>query len=208
MDDAPHESMGGPSFVPWALMVEASLIGVALVLGWVLGQPPLSAFSFSIEAVAWGAVATVPMLLLLLLIRAVAWRPLVRLRIVVDRKVTPLFDGWSVWDLASLSLIAGVAEEMLFRGVIQDAIATGTGPFVALAIASAIFGMLHAITPGYAVIATLLGLWLGAVYLYTENLLAAMFAHALYDFLALVILLRLSHRRQDLKEESSPTDST
>jgi len=146
------------------------------------------------------------MLLMLLLIRAIPWRPLIRLRQVVDRTVMPLFDGWSIWDLASLALVAGVAEEMLFRGVIQDAIANATGPLTALVIASMIFGMLHAITPGYAVIATVLGLWLGAVYLFTENLLAAMAAHALYDFLALVVLLRFKGRGQNLgdAEEEQP----
>ena len=200
-NNASHETIGGPSFVPWALMVEGFLIVVAVVLGRALDQPPLSAFDFSIEAAVWGVAATVPMLLLLLLIRAVPWRPLVELRQVVDRQVTPLFAGWSVWDMASLALVAGVSEEMLFRGVIQDAIATIAGPLVAIVIASTVFGMLHAITPGYAVVAAVLGLWLGVVYFHTENLLAAMSAHALYDFLALVLLLRNAGRGQRLEEE-------
>lgn len=192
MDNTEQEPIGGPSFVPWALMVEGSLIAVALVLSWAFDQSPLGEFAFTFEDFAWGLAATLPMLGLFFLLRLPHWGPLVRLRGVVDRQVLPLFRGWSVWDLASLSLVAGVAEEMLFRGVIQDVIARGTGPLLALLIASLIFGAMHSITPAYSVVATLLGLWLGGVYLYTGNLLTAMIAHALYDFIALVVMLRFS----------------
>lgn len=202
MDKPGQVPVGGPSFVPWALLVEGSLIAVALVLSWVFDQPPLGEFAVEPSAIAWGIAATVPMLLLFFILRAIPWSILVRLRSIVDRQVLPLFRGWSVWDLASLSLVAGVAEEMLFRGVIQDVIARATGPLWALLIASVIFGAVHTITPAYAVVATLLGLWLGGVYLYTGNLLAAMIAHALYDFLALVIMLRFSGMAvQQLEED-------
>ncbi len=201
MDNPEQVPVGGPSFVPWALLVEGSLIAVALVLSWIFDQPPLGEFALEPSAIAWGIAATVPMLLLFFVIRAIPWRILARLRSIVDRQVLPLFRGWSVWDLASLSLVAGVAEEMLFRGVIQDVIARGTGPLWALLIASVIFGAVHTITPAYAVVATLLGLWLGGVYLYTGNLLAAMIAHALYDFLALIVMLRLSGMPVEQQEE-------
>jgi membrane protease YdiL (CAAX protease family) len=56
--------------------------------------------------------------------------------------------------------------------------------------ASVLFGLLHPITPGYIVLATLLGAYLGAIWIYNGNLLSVMVAHAVYDFVALWYLLR------------------
>jgi membrane protease YdiL (CAAX protease family) len=49
---------------------------------------------------------------------------------------------------------------------------------------------MHPMTPAYAVLASLAGAYLGWAYLATENLLVPVLAHALYDFTALVYLLR------------------
>jgi membrane protease YdiL (CAAX protease family) len=97
-------------------------------------------------------------------------------------------------DLALVSISAGVGEELLFRGFLQAAIADWTNPWIALAIASLLFGLAHFITPMYAVLATLLGAYLGGLWLACDNLLAPIVTHALYDFLALVYLLRRPRR--------------
>ena len=90
-----------------------------------------------------------------------------------------------------LSLAAGVGEEMLFRGVVQAVLDRWWGPWAALPVASLFFGLLHALTPTYAVLATLAGLYLGGVWLLTGNLLVVIVAHAFYDLIALVYLLRV-----------------
>jgi membrane protease YdiL (CAAX protease family) len=64
------------------------------------------------------------------------------------------------------------------------------GPWAALALVSVLFGLVHPITPAYAVLATLAGAYLGWAYLASGNLLVPVLAHALYDFTALVYLLR------------------
>ena len=46
------------------------------------------------------------------------------------------------------------------------------------------------ITPTYGVLAALIGVYLGWVWLASGNLLAPVVAHALYDFVALVVLVR------------------
>jgi membrane protease YdiL (CAAX protease family) len=53
----------------------------------------------------------------------------------------------------------------------------------------------HLVTKTYAVIATLIGAYLGVLWLATENLLAPITTHAVYDFVALVYFLR-AHVRQ------------
>jgi hypothetical protein len=49
--------------------------------------------------------------------------------------------------------------------------------------------------PGFCVIATLIGAYLGVLWLAAENLLAPITTHAVYDFVALVYFLR-AHVRQ------------
>jgi hypothetical protein len=55
-----------------------------------------------------------------------------------------------------------------------------------------IFGLAHAITPLYAVLATLVGIYLSLSLDYggDRNLLVPIVIHGLYDFLAFVALMR------------------
>lgn len=86
-------------------------------------------------------------------------------------------------QLIGLALLAGIAEEMLFRGALQ--------PLIGLAGASVVFGALHALTPGYFVLATLLGLLMGLLYQWSGGLLAPVVMHSLYDLGALYLLRRI-----------------
>ena len=118
-----------------------------------------------------------------------------RLIAVVDQLLSPLFRGCRVWELAVISAVAGLGEELLFRAVLQEAVAGWlggpVGTWVGLAAASLLFGLMHPITKTYALLATLIGLYLGWLWIETGNLLVPVTAHALYDFLALVYLTRI-----------------
>ena len=64
--------------------------------------------------------------------------------------------------------------------------------------ASVLFGLAHPITPAYAVLAAMIGVYLGWLWLaFDKNLLVPITAHALYDFLALIYLVRTRGRRPD-----------
>ena len=116
--------------------------------------------------------------------------PLIRIRKFFEEVVQPFFQSCTVLDLAAISVVAGLGEEMLLRGVIQGALARWLGVRPALALASAIFGLVHAITLTYILLAVLAGAYLGLVWLTTGNLLTAVVTHAVYDFVMLVFLLR------------------
>jgi membrane protease YdiL (CAAX protease family) len=83
---------------------------------------------------------------------------------------------------------------MLFRGVLQGALQHALGLAAGLLLASALFGLLHFITLTYAVFATVLGAYLGWLWMVTDNLLVPTVAHAAYDFAALLYLLRWERR--------------
>ena len=91
-------------------------------------------------------------------------------------------------ELALICVAAGVGEEMLCRGVIGT-LSHWLGPGAGLIVAGAVFGLLHPITPAYAILAGLIGVYLGGIWMVQGNLLSVMVAHALYDFLALWIVL-------------------
>jgi membrane protease YdiL (CAAX protease family) len=105
-----------------------------------------------------------------------------------------LFADLSMMQLALISLLAGFGEELLFRGVLQSALGDRIGPpwgiWMGLLVASVIFGMCHWLTSTYALLATLIGIYLGALLLLTGNLIAPIVTHALYDFVALVYMVR------------------
>lgn len=94
----------------------------------------------------------------------------------------------------SLGLAAGVGEEMLFRGVLQSSLTyrliglTTLAQPISIGITSLFFGLLHAVTPLYAVLATLASVYFGWVFigLGDGNLLIPMVCHAVYDVGALL----------------------
>ena len=60
----------------------------------------------------------------------------------------------------------------------------------ALLITSALFGLVHFVTSTYAVMAGVIGLYLGMISIWSGNLFVPMVIHALYDFVALMYLAR------------------
>ncbi|HTM53580.1 MAG TPA: CPBP family intramembrane glutamic endopeptidase [Pirellulales bacterium] len=189
MNDAPLAPR--ESFFRAATLFEGALLGLALVLGYFSGQQPLELIRWSARDFAYGLLATAPMLLGLLIVTRIHSGPLGRLNAYVREWVVPLFAGCSPWQLAVLSLLAGVSEEALFRGVVQGWLMRVSGsPIPGLVFASALFGLAHAITSTYAILAGLIGAYLGWLWLATDNLLVPAVAHAAYDFVALMYLLR------------------
>ena len=103
---------------------------------------------------------------------------------VLGGKFLPLIGlGYAV----GLGVAAGVGEELLFRGVVQNKlIGLVNDDTLALAVSSVIFGALHAVTPLYAGLATIAGCYFGWIYnMSGGNLLVPMVTHAVYDIAAL-----------------------
>jgi membrane protease YdiL (CAAX protease family) len=171
------------------LAVEGGLLGLAFLLGWLLHQPPLASWRWDGRDALLAVVATLPMLLAA--VAALRWPvgPLAELKRLTERLIVPLFAPLSLLELVGVALLAGLGEELLFRGVLQGAFLRWAEPWWALAMASVLFGLLHAVTTAYAFLATLLGAYLGWVWMTTGNLLVVVIMHALYDFVLLVWLL-------------------
>lgn len=193
MHDEPSPSYPHVAFL--ALATEGGVGLLALFLGWVLGYPLYDAIRWDRDGWVWGALGAFPLVAIMALVVRVPWPPFRRLLATIDEMIVPLFRACNLADLALISTLAGLGEEMLFRGIIQRALGDfggePIGPWLGLAVSSVLFGIAHSITRTYALLATLIGLYLGLLWMGTENLLVPIVAHALYDFLALVYLIRI-----------------
>jgi len=181
--------MGG-NFARLAIVFGGGIVVLAWGLGWLLALPPFGRIYLNWQAVGLGVVATWPLLLGMWWCTRTRWGPFPSLMREVEERLLPPFANCSYFELALISLLAGLGEEALFRGVIQSALADWLNPWAALVMASVLFGLGHLITPTYAILAGLIGLYLGGLSMAYDNLLVVIVVHALYDFVALIYLLR------------------
>jgi membrane protease YdiL (CAAX protease family) len=202
-----HRPIDGPTPIPGhprdrsgrftaiAVGLELGALALALAVGWLTGTSVWALLRPSLLGTLLAIPATLPLLAVMWLVSRSTWPPFRRLLTEVDEHVLPLFAHCSVGALALIAAAAGVGEEALFRGALLAAIAGPLGMPVALAATSIVFGLVHFVTPTYAVLAGLVGAYLGWLAVATGGVWAPAVAHGLYDFVALVLLLRAPRRR-------------
>jgi uncharacterized protein len=199
-----NEKFSPSAFFPFqAASFEASLAFLAVLIGWIAGRPPTETLRVDPYSILLGIIATLPLLGLLVACQYVPWRPILEVRRVLDELIVPMFKHCSRLEMAAISFLAGLGEELLFRGVFQAALVDWTGEFlphspaaamvgdwIAIVSVAILFGLLHAVNASYAVLAACMGLYLGWLWMATGNLAVPIVAHAVYDFLALLYILR------------------
>lgn len=166
--------------LPIVVLGEGLLLIVARVWAWAAGVPLV--YGPVVTGVVWGSVAAAALALVnltLLRKQAHGW-PGDSLRHVCRVIVRPLFENVRAWQIVLISVLAGMAEELLFRGVLQ--------PLVGWPAASLLFGVVHVGGRGfigYGAWAACIGALFGGLMVVTGGLLAPIVAHAVYDALAL-----------------------
>lgn len=164
-----------------AVLFEAGLIVAAAVVGWLCGINPLATLSWNEMAAAWGAAAAIPLFGLFLLSQRYPVGPLRAIKEFLIDALGPSLAVSKWYDLAIVAVMAGFSEELLFRGVLHHKLG--------LWWSNVLFGLAHCVTPAYAVLAGVLGLFMGWLYDATgSNLLTPIITHGLYDFLAFMAL--------------------
>jgi hypothetical protein len=113
------------------------------------------------------------------------WRWARELSDFITRALATLFERAPAGSVALVSVLAGLGEELLFRGVIQGWLEGWIGAWPALLFASVLFGAAHAVSLAYGILAAVIGLYLGWLYQHTGNLAIPMIVHALYDWVAI-----------------------
>ncbi len=195
---APRLSRG--EFLRLASLCQSGLLAMAIALAWLAGIELFDQLRFTTAAVMWGVTATLPMLLMFIVMHRYPVGPFHGVKDFLSDTLGPTLADCNWLDLAYLSLLAGVSEEVFFRGVAQTWLTTSFGVAAALIVSNLLFGLAHAVSVFYVVLAGLLGLYLASVFTITgeANLVPPILCHALYDFIALSV-----YRREALSEVSS-----
>lgn len=165
-----------------ALLSEGTLLGLALLLA-TLFDIPLFQLSGNlshdiVSGTVWGLLP-VGLFIFSLSLNADKIPLLASLRRTMIKEVRPLFANTRLIDIILISLSAGIAEEVFFRGILQ-------AEFGIIA-ASVLFGLAHCITPAYIVVATVMGFYIG-LFFNRYGLLVPIQIHFVYDMGALIYL--------------------
>ena len=189
----PNSFLKDHSFFNSACFFEAALIPLAIFLGWIGSINPFANVFFTETALVNGVIGTIPLILIFLAFEQIQEKSLGNIRRLLLDTLGPGLQHSHWTDLLILALLAGIAEELLFRGVIQPWIEQFWGVTAGLVISNFMFGLVHAVTPLYALLAGLVGIYLGLSLNYgtEKNLLVPIIIHGLYDFLAFVALIRM-----------------
>ncbi len=193
------------SFLNLAALFEGSLFIVALGLGWVADIDPLARVRLEWSAAGWGIAGALPLLAVFLVSQKTQLGPLRRINDFLRETLGPLLAVCRWYDLVLLALLAGVCEETLFRGLVQPWLEKWS-PLVGLIGANVLFGLAHFITPTYAILAAGTGVYLSLLMDIAgseqRNLLIPILAHAVYDFLAFLVVVRDYRRRPSAVSDS------
>jgi len=178
-------------------LLEASLLGLAAVWSELAGQPLLGSMHWRTTDAILGIVGAIPLFLLFQAALASSWAPMITIRRFLEDFVRPFFGKWSVVQLAVISALAGVSEEIFFRGALQGGLTQPFGVIPAILVASVIFGFCHLVNRAYAILAGFIGVYFSVLWVASGNLLTPIVTHAVYDFIALVYFLRIRRPNQN-----------
>jgi len=180
------------NFFKAACYFEAALALLAVFLGWLLNIDPFANLDLSESALMNGIILTLPLILIFFALQQLPYAPLLKIRaLLLETLGSKLYNRhWT--DILILAGIAGFSEELLFRGAFQPWLEEISGITPGLILSNLLFALVHAVTPLYAVLALLMGLYLGMSLDYggERNLLQPILIHSFYDFVAFMVILR------------------
>ncbi|MEA5445362.1 CPBP family intramembrane glutamic endopeptidase [Gammaproteobacteria bacterium AB-CW1] len=172
------------------LLFQGGLVILALILAWLLSINLAEHLDFSTQALLLAIPATLVIFLAFGLLIPFRFQWARELEEQVLKLLHGLFRGHSHGWALPLALLAGVGEELLFRGVAQTWLQEHTAPWLAILIPAVVFGLLHFLSTAYFILATLMGIYMGLLYYWSGNLLLPILVHFLYDWVAISYYLR------------------
>jgi membrane protease YdiL (CAAX protease family) len=185
-----HRAVTPARFFQLAVAFEGGLVLAGLAIGWWMSPTAWDLAVWRGETVLLGVLWALPLLVALVFMRQLRFGAVGRLNRTVDELLVPLFAELRLRHFALISALAGVGEELLFRGILQRVLSGWMGELWAIGLTSVVFGLAHLITPLYGFLAALVSAYLGWLFVRYDNLAVPMVTHAMYDFVALAYLVR------------------
>ena len=187
----------------YVLLSQLSIVFIGVVIVAAADLPFNFWFSSPVVDLLFGAVAAIITYVLMYFVYLHGGKVAAQLTVDV-KKMGHHFAGYSWGKLIVISMLAGVGEELLFRVAAQAWLAEHVNIYLAILVPALIFGLLHFISFTYFVVATLIGLVFGLAYHLSESVVLIMVWHAVYDLIALAVLVKYPYLiGVDFEQESS-----
>jgi uncharacterized protein len=182
--------------------VELGLGALALVLGYIVGIDPRvliprwNDFLGVSTGLIFGGAAGVLLAGFVMSLGRLPIRAFQELSTHTAKQLMSLLTGFTIPHLLVIALSAGIGEELLFRGLAMQqftgdmSMCTPQEIVLAILFSSLIFGFAHPISRIYVAFATGMGIIMGLLYWYFNNLLVPIVAHWIYDAIMMVWLVK------------------
>lgn len=171
-------------------IIEGGMAVVALAAAQLLGIRLVGDPDRALTGAITGIAASLPMIAGFLLLHFLPVRAMGETFDAFSNVLKPFLTKCTAADVIAIAGIAALGEEMFFRGLIQALISDRFGLLPGLMASGLLFGVLHAMTPLYAVIATAAGFYLGWLFHATGSLWTPIMTHGFYDAVLLLYFLR------------------
>ena len=205
-DDGDLSTNGAVNFL--TVVGGGVIIGaIAFGLGHLVKAPLADVFAWRIDDFLKGLIGAMPLVAFLYWFVQTDQPAFAKLR----EQQLEFFAGigfeLTVFKIVLISVSAGVFEEWLFRGVLQVWADRHVPLAAALILTNILFGVLHWQSALYALLAGILGVYLGIVFVVTENLLAPMVAHGAYNLAAMMLTRQILDSRHGDAPSKEDADS-
>lgn len=185
-------------FLTYSMGFLLAMLLVTIALATIGDVRPLTTTHWNLTDAALGAGAAVVMMLCFGFVGSV--------RKQAEEILGPMLVLCKWHDFIILAILVGIVEELMFRGVLEQWVAR-FHPLVAMAAVNILFGLLHAVSWEYAIMAAALG---GILSLLAQgpgdyNLLRPIVAHAVYDYIGFVWVAH-EYRKHQASSRNLPGD--
>ncbi len=177
-------------FLNLASAFEGMTLLLGLAIGWATGALTPQSMLLRGADLLWGLAAVGPMLISFVIAGD--------LRQTVSDLLGRSLATCRWYDLLALAVLAGLGEEVLFRGALQPWLSQWH-PLGGVIVVNLLFGLAHALSIKCFLFAFIVGMYFS--WLYTgipsvhpgfdnDNLLRPVVAHAVYDYIAFLVVVR------------------
>lgn len=167
------------------VIVQSAMVLIAVLGSWWLDYDLLSLIRFDYQTLAEIAATSIALIGMALGSRRAfpkIWRGL-------DRTTIELLGNsklkFATWAIISISILAGIGEEFLFRGFIQGWLEEQLPIALAILIPTALFALAHPHSKAYMAAVFVIGSIVGISFAITNSLLVAIASHIIFDIVAL-----------------------
>lgn len=162
------------------------LAGVfAIILSLIFKYKIFSNVKINTSEFTKGVLYAIPVMIFFYALFKIPSQRLKQIEITITNFVHTILGNCSVIHFAIISIVAGVCEELLFRGFLQGFFSQKLGLLPSIILTNLAFGLMHPVSYLYSLITFIAGCYFSMVLHFEKNLFVLMVTHSLYDFIAL-----------------------